>query len=381
VLVGGGPSHRINVAKEIKAFEEDTSIERYTKGYIYSSENGTEYTPDEILRPNFIFFERPMAKSMVPNDCSTHTINYLFRHPIFTMREQVHRLAYRNLHMKASKVDQLKKKGGYSLKIFNDFIVKDGVVYSLKELHVLDISGQQGYVELQKFVEAGMIHSDFRSELVLVGSGFREEAYTHSSVFLRHQSAKGIPLILHLDCDQTHPQCSEPRLLDMTSVQLDFKYFSRYQLMRIFALDRRDVSSPEEELQIHAVAKEIIEGKKEDDPELLKEKHIEGAQKSHSTRKRKRSKLQSRKGSAQKSRRGEMSSSDKSEMLDLTVPFNLGEQSDIDSDFEKLHVFDSKEEEKMPQLPSNLDEGHAVHHMESPLAEMSSLVPYGQQPA
>jgi hypothetical protein len=59
VLVGGGPSHRINVAKEIKAFEEDTSIERYTKGYIYSSENGTEYTPEEILRPNYIFFADP----------------------------------------------------------------------------------------------------------------------------------------------------------------------------------------------------------------------------------------------------------------------------------------------------------------------------------
>jgi len=100
VLVGGGPSHRINVAKEIKAFEEDTSIERYTKGCIYSAVNGIEYTPEKILVPNVIFFERPMAKSMVPNDCSTHTINYLFRHPVFVMREQVHRLALRNVRKK-----------------------------------------------------------------------------------------------------------------------------------------------------------------------------------------------------------------------------------------------------------------------------------------
>ena len=75
-----------------------------------------------------------------------------------------------------------------------------------------------------------------------------------------------------------------------------------------------------------------------------------------------------------------MSCSDKSEMLDLTVPFKLGEQSDIDSEFERLHVHDGKEEEKMPQLPRDLDEGHAIHHMESPLAEMSSLVPSGHQP-
>jgi hypothetical protein len=141
VLVGGGSSHRINVAKEIKAFEEDTSIDRYTKGYIYSASNGTEYTPDEILVPNTIFFERPLAQSMVSNDCSTHTFNYLFRHPVFTMREQVHRLALRNVHKKKETTDERKKKGGYSLKIFNDFIVKDGLVYYLEELHALDIEG------------------------------------------------------------------------------------------------------------------------------------------------------------------------------------------------------------------------------------------------
>ena len=86
-------------------------------------------------------------------------------------------------------------------------------------------------MELQKFVEAGMIHSDFRDELVLVGSGIREEAYTHSSVFLRHHSATGIPLIVHLDCDQTHPQCSDPRLLDRSSVKLDLPSTQRVTSM------------------------------------------------------------------------------------------------------------------------------------------------------
>lgn len=162
VLVGGGRSHRIDVAAEIKAFEEGTSMDRYTKGYIYSSSNGTEYTPDEILRHNYIWFERPLAQSMVTNDCSIHTINYLYRHPLFTMREQVHNLAQIKVHKKKDSVDQRKKEGGYSLKIFNDFVVKDGFVYSLKELHRFDINQQQGYKELQQFVEAGMIHTDLR---------------------------------------------------------------------------------------------------------------------------------------------------------------------------------------------------------------------------
>lgn len=143
--MGGGRSHRIDVSAEIKAFEEGTSIDRYTKGYIYSSSNGTEYTPDEILRENFIWFERPLAKSMVTNDCSIHTFNYLFRHPVFVKREQVHALALTRVHMKKDSVDQRKKEGGYSLKIFNDFVVKDGFVYSLKELNRFDIKDKQGF--------------------------------------------------------------------------------------------------------------------------------------------------------------------------------------------------------------------------------------------
>ena len=75
-----------------------------------------------------------------------------------------------------------------------------------------------------------------------------------------------------------------------------------------------------------------------------------------------------------------MSCSDNSEMLDLTVSFNLGEQSDIDSDFERLHVHDGKEEKKMPHLPSDLDKGYSIQNMESPLTEIDSLIPSGTCP-
>lgn len=283
MLVGGGRCHRIDVAAEIKAFEEGTSIDRYTKGFIYSASNGTKYTPDEILRENYIWFERPLHQSMVTNDCSTHTFNYLFRHPVFVKREQVHALALDRAHRKADSVDQRKKEGGYSLKIFNDFVVKDGFVYSLKELNKFDIKDKQGYEELEQFVKAGMIHSDFRNELVLVGTGFRDHAYTHSSVFLRIKSKGGKPLIVHLDCDQTHPQCSNHKLLeDVTSTQLDWKYFSKYQLMRIFALERRSVAQPDEEEEYLKFAKKIIEGKKEEDPQILKQKRANLSSKMHS---------------------------------------------------------------------------------------------------
>jgi hypothetical protein len=160
---------------------------------------------------------------------------------------------------------------------------------------------------------------------------------------------------VHLDCDQTHPQCSEPRLLDDTSTLLDWKYFSRFQLMRIFALDRRSVARPDEEEQYIKFAKEIIEGKKEVDPQILKQKLNQGARKTNSARKKKRGQLSSRKGSAHKSSRDGQSVIDHSEMMDFTVPFNLGEQSDIDSDVEMMPRHDDKEEEKMPRSASKLD--------------------------
>lgn len=112
VLVGGGSCHRINPGKEIRAFEEDTSSDKFTRGYIYSLHNGTEFTPAEILVPNAIWFEAPLARSMILNDCSTHTFNYALRHPVFTMREQVHRLAMRRTHRSAVAVDKIKKDGG-----------------------------------------------------------------------------------------------------------------------------------------------------------------------------------------------------------------------------------------------------------------------------
>lgn len=215
-----------------------------------------------------------------------------------------------------------------------------------------------------------MIHTDIRDELVLVGSGFRDHAYTHSSVFLRILSKSGKPLIVHLDCDQTHPQCSEPRLLDEVATQLDWKYFSRYQLMRIFALDRRSVARPDEEEQYHKFAKEIIEGKKEVDPQILLQKRANLSSKMNSAQKRRKGSLSSRKGSAHKSSRDGHSVIDQSEMVDFAKPFHLGEQSDIDSDFE-MHQ-DDKEEEKMPHSTSKLDMGHSILQDEVVLSSNNS---------
>jgi hypothetical protein len=124
--------------------------------------------------------------------------------------------------------------------------------------------------------------------------------------------------------------------------------------MRIFALVRRGVARPDEEEQYIKFAKEIIEGKKED-PQILLQKRVAYASKGNSSTKRRKGSLSSRKGSAHKSSRDGQSVIDQSEMIDCSKPFNLGEQSDIDSDFEMMLHQDYKEEEKMPHSASKLD--------------------------
>ena len=140
VLVGGGRNRRINPQLAIDAFNADTSDEKFVKGLIYAVSNGTKFTPHEILLKNAVWFEPALDASMVDNDCLTHSINYLFRHPIFVMREQVHRLAKKRDKKSSSVVEKRKRSGGYSLSIFADFVVKEGCTYNFVEVLKLDIS-------------------------------------------------------------------------------------------------------------------------------------------------------------------------------------------------------------------------------------------------
>jgi hypothetical protein len=49
------------------------------------------YDPEALLAHDDFFWEKPLSTHLV-NDCAIHTINYVFRHPIFVLRQQVHRL-------------------------------------------------------------------------------------------------------------------------------------------------------------------------------------------------------------------------------------------------------------------------------------------------
>lgn len=91
-LIGAGTCHRIDTSQELARLEGEIPDERHTWGYLYAVNNGMVYDPEALLNHDDFFWEKPLSTHLV-NDCAIHTINYVFRHPIFVLRQQVHRLA------------------------------------------------------------------------------------------------------------------------------------------------------------------------------------------------------------------------------------------------------------------------------------------------
>jgi hypothetical protein len=83
-LVGAGTCHKYDTAAEIARLQADDPAERHTWGYLYAVNNGTKYDPSAILDLDDFFWERQL--STIVNDCVIHTINYVFRHPVFVHR-------------------------------------------------------------------------------------------------------------------------------------------------------------------------------------------------------------------------------------------------------------------------------------------------------
>ena len=104
-----------------------------TRGPLYQLHNGTKWDEREVLPrhlENAFWFEKPVNDYC--NDCVTHAFNYAFKHPILVSREQVHCLALERDRKRADYTLQRVKNGGYSLKMFNSFVVKVDQIYNFE---------------------------------------------------------------------------------------------------------------------------------------------------------------------------------------------------------------------------------------------------------
>ena len=92
--------------------------ERHLTGYLYLRANGTLYDQYEILLKNYFWFEPAIQMPFAINDCLIHAINYIFRHPIFVTRDQVHRLALRKMKKASDYIVSRKVDNGYALSLY-----------------------------------------------------------------------------------------------------------------------------------------------------------------------------------------------------------------------------------------------------------------------
>jgi hypothetical protein len=106
--------------------------ERHLTGYLYLRENGTLYDQWEILLENYFWFEPAIKMPFIINDCLVHALNYLFRHPIFVTRDQVHRLALRRMKKASDYIIGRKVENGYALSLFANFVVKKDRSYTIE---------------------------------------------------------------------------------------------------------------------------------------------------------------------------------------------------------------------------------------------------------
>jgi hypothetical protein len=151
---------------------------------------------------NSFWFEKPANDYC--NDCVTHAFNYAFKHPILVSREQVHRLAGERDRKGADYTMQRVKNGGYSLKMFNSFVVKEDKTYNFELYMQLTL-----WVELEDTVKA-FFQTGLGTTLLLVGS-YKGESYneqintmqidtaTHACTFLAHRGKSGKIQTLCLD--------------------------------------------------------------------------------------------------------------------------------------------------------------------------------------
>jgi len=266
---GAGRTHRVDHLAEMRRLEGLDEEARHTTGYLYGVANGTVYDPEQILRKNEFWFEPALPMPFRVNDCIVHAFNYLFRHPVFVMREQVHRLAQARSKKSCDYLIGCKLSKGYPPVMFNNFIVKGKHSYVIEITKAIEGSQDlPAWKQLQTFVQAVMVECHVVDELLLVGKLLDEEGnlVTHSSTFIRldrysNKKKEVTPLVLHLDSNFPKPQCSAPPLLGVDADLLNWKgLFGKYESIKLFQLFEEPSYDDEKHARRLQFAKDIIEG-------------------------------------------------------------------------------------------------------------------------
>jgi hypothetical protein len=258
--------------------------QRHLTGPLYRDKNGTVFDPSQILNKNDFFFEPALIMPFPVNDCMPYTINQFYRHPIFTTRDQVHRLALLRQKKSKERIVDRKIDDGYSLQLFDHFVVKNRRKYSLKHEETIITDGDdEAWSRLQDFVQYRMLEVNVNDEFLIIGTFVDEEGKErrHASTFIRLEVGPSkTPVIIHLDCNLMYPQCSKPKLYTARrTTKLDWvDQFCRYYKIHIYGLEEDFIFDDLEVYERIRFAKEVIEGRPQRESADKDEVHEEMSQ-------------------------------------------------------------------------------------------------------
>ena len=180
--------------------------QRHLTGYLYELTNGTVYDVELVLVKTGYWFEPALLMSFVVNDCLVHAINYLFRHPIFVTRDQVHQLALQRMRKSTDYIVDRKVQSGYSVSLFSGLIVKNHRVYDISHLATYTPKpNMRPWVQLELLVASSMLDNIVNDELLIIGTYTNSEGelLKHASTFLRMEVGPSKEsVVLHLDSNK-----------------------------------------------------------------------------------------------------------------------------------------------------------------------------------
>ena len=163
------------------------------------------------------------------NDCMPLAMNQIFRCALFTCREQVHRLAMLRQKKSKDQIAERKVEEGYSLELFNHFVIKRGLsYYFVIDDTLVNDKDKRAWEYLRYHVIRGMFEFELVFEYLIIGVFTDEDGVVrrHASVFLKIECVRSNDgaVVIHLDSNYQLPQCSDRKSYTAKeTTQLDWR--------------------------------------------------------------------------------------------------------------------------------------------------------------
>jgi hypothetical protein len=197
----------------------------------------------------------------------------------------VHRLAVLRQKKNKDLIANRKVEVGYSLELFNHFVIKNGrSYYFVVDDTFVDDKDKGAWERLRDHVNYSMLEVDLADEFLIIGTFFDDDGVVrrHASTFIKIKCGRPNKeaVIIHLDSNLPLPQCSDRKLYTAKeTTQLNWKeQFQRYTKICVYTMGERYLYDNKEIQDRDKFCKDVIEGRPARAPADESEVHQEMSQ-------------------------------------------------------------------------------------------------------